>query len=84
MTKREFLKQIKTILKNKGYRSISINPSLFGLKADISCKNTRGKKANLKAYVVKVNGYEVIQFEKKKDLDWIDEWEAWDELFDDC
>ena len=83
MNQNELIILIKRTLEEKGYSKIKVNPSLFGLCADVTARNPRGKKRAFKAAMEKKRGRSVLELKPKDDEDWIDWMEGYDAMLED-
>ncbi len=82
MSKTEFKESIIKALRAGGFTDIDVTVSLFGGKADITARDTRGKKRTIRARLESRWGKETIKLDTV-DKDWIDELEMLDAIFDE-
>lgn len=82
MTKAEFKQIIIRSLSAGGFTDIDVAVSLFGGKADITAKDTRGKKRKIKARLESRWGKETVKLDTL-DKDWIDELEMLDAILEE-
>jgi len=82
MTKHEFEKFIKNRLMADGFSNVKVSVSLFGTHADVTARDSRGKKRRIKAELIKRRGEELVKLDTI-DQDWIDELEMLDAILDD-
>ena len=84
MNKSEFERFIIDTLEDAGYSHISVSVSLFGEKAKISALDPYGDPCRIKAKLVQTIFSTKVNFIIEDDsLDWIDELEFLDAIFDD-
>ena len=82
MRKREFEKFIKDRLTADGFSDVKVSLSLFGNRADVTARDSRGKKRRIKAEQVHRSGKELVKLDTV-DQNWIDELEMLDAVLDD-
>lgn len=84
MKKGKFIKSLKKLLKQQGYRKIKIKPAWFTPKATVWARDAKGRRRNLHARLVKRAGGRAIQISEIGDkLEWIDEMELFSVILDE-
>ena len=83
MTQSEFASLVKSAFEKGGYTKIKVNTAFFAKRADVSARDTKGKKREFTAELVKKRGKTELKITPKDDMDWIDELEMLDAIFDD-
>ncbi|GEM_PF-1609384 len=83
MTKDEFEKAVRSLFESHGYTKIVISRHLFGMQMDVSAKDKTGKKRQFECMPEHKHGKDFITIKKVGGLDWIDELEALNAIFDD-
>ena len=83
MTKNEFEKAVRSLFESHGYTKIKITRHLFGMQMDVSAKSKTGSKRRFGCMLKHKHGKDYIAVKKVGRLDWIDELEAMDAIFDD-
>ena len=83
MTKDEFEKAVRSLFESHGYTKIKITRHLFGMQMDVSAKSKTGSKRQFECMPEHKHGKDYIAVKRVGSLDWIDELEALDAIFDD-
>lgn len=82
MTREDFEEAIRQLLEEKGCSRIRISTSLLGMKAEVRCRDAKGRRRELIARPEKKHGRSVVKLEPASGTEWIDELEMLEALLD--